>query len=116
MRMPGGACTRLEANPGRADARWVGGLNDRILPDGPGETWGSHSARGTRSTSNDVHVDFSPVGRSVLRLTIRMQYFKSDTLDVRMQKARRCRRASIQCQFPLKLRPAANCRRPVCRA
>jgi len=81
MGMPGRTGAWFEANPGGSDSRRIGCLDDGILPDRSSETWRSHSARGPRSTSDNIHADFSPVGRSVLRLAIRKQYFKSDTLN-----------------------------------
>jgi hypothetical protein len=80
--VPGRARARFEADPGGSDSRRIGRLDDGILPDRSSKTRRSHSARGPRSASDNVHADFSPVRRSVLRLTIRMQYFKSDTSSV----------------------------------
>src|SRR5579875_3571667 len=55
MRVPGRARARLEADPGRAQPRRVGRLDDGILPDGPGETRRAHLARGARSACEYVH-------------------------------------------------------------
>src|SRR5664279_3700943 len=66
MVMPGGARARLEAHPGRAQQRWIGRLDDRILPHRSGETRRAHAARRPRSASNDVHGYPLPVLRSFM--------------------------------------------------
>src|SRR6187200_2616942 len=58
MGMPGRTGARFEAHPGGSDTRGVGCLDDGILPDRSSETWRSHSARGPRSTSDNIHADF----------------------------------------------------------
>src|SRR5450759_1882634 len=61
MGMPGGARARLEAHPGRAQERWIGRLDDRILPHRSGEARRAHAARRPRSASNNVHGYSLPV-------------------------------------------------------
>src|SRR6185503_13027931 len=82
MRMPSRAGARFKTHPRGSDSGRIGCLDDRILPNRPGETWRAHPSRGPRSASDNIHADVSPVRHSVLRLAVRKQYFKSDTLSV----------------------------------